>query len=140
MLYPAALYPTALYPTRLFPAAAPAVPAAAYTLSGPASGLTGRPSAPFLVTPDGIFSGTITPADGGAGGVFAPASLGWPGTSGAKSFTYTAAAAGVVAISAADDGGLADPAPLDYAASDPVAAPGDPWAGLVLGGWWSAAE
>jgi hypothetical protein len=96
--------------------AAPAAPATAYTLAGPAIGLVGVASDPFTVTPDGVFSGTITPSDGGAGGSFVPASLTWAGTAGAKTFFYTPVAAGLVTVATSAAGALADPDPLTYQA------------------------
>lgn len=99
-----------------FGGAAPQPSATAYTLTGPVIGLVGVASDPFTVTPDGVFSGTVTPSDGGAAGSFVPASLTWAGTSGAKTFFYTPAAAALVTVATSSAGALADPAPVTYQA------------------------
>lgn len=90
--------------------------ATAYTLTGPVGDLTrNTESGDFTVEPNGDADGDIvvTPSDGGAGGVFNPASVTFSdGTSTAKTFKYTPRAAGgaSVTISCTNNGGLTDPA------------------------------
>lgn len=93
-------------------------PATAYTLTAPGtpSGTAGVASGNFTLTPNGTFTGTITPSDGGGGGTFTPSSRTWSGTSDAKTFTYTPASPGVKTISATDSGSLTDPASVSYTA------------------------
>lgn len=102
-----------------FSAKDPAV-ATTYTLTGPSTGTVGFASSSFTVDPDGEFSGTITPSDGGDGGTFSPSSLTWSGTDESKTFTYTAASTGAKTISTTDSGSLTDPSPLTYTASNPT--------------------
>ena len=87
-------------------------PATSYTLTGPTASVTGSASSNFTLTPNGVFTGTITPSDGGGGGTFTPASRTWTASSAAQTFTYTAASNGKHTISAADSGSLTDPASL----------------------------
>lgn len=97
--------------------------ATSYTLTAPspASGLVSVASGNFTLTPNGTYTGTITPSDSGGGGAFTPTSQTWASETGAKTFTYTPASAGVKTISASDDGGLTDPSSVTYTASDPAA-------------------
>ena len=74
------------------------VPASGFTCTGPSTASAGAPSSPFIVTPNGLLTGTITPSDGGAGGTFTPASLSWSAAFAAQSFTYTGSAPGTVTI------------------------------------------
>jgi hypothetical protein len=99
----------------------PPTNASRYLLTGPTAGLSGTASAPFTVklpastiVPAPI---TITPHDGGAGGVFAPTSVTLPANAVAASatFTYTpAASAGTKTIGVTNDSGLTDPAGIGY--------------------------
>lgn len=96
--------------------AEPPAEATAYTLAGPAIGLTGVASTPFVVTPDGVWTGTITPADAGAGGSFSPPDLDWAAEAVPKAFAYTPAAPGTIVISTTNSGDLPDPDPVEYVA------------------------
>lgn len=94
--------------------------ATAYSVSGPSSGRSGKPSTYFTVTPNGPVSGdvTVTPSDGGDGGTFTPSTVTIPdGTAAAQTFTYTAASTGAKTISFSDDGGLTDPSNHSYTAN-----------------------
>ena len=61
-------------------------PATTYTVTGPTTLLPQGNT--FQVTPDGLYSGTITPSDGGAGGTFVPASLHFNNSADTQAFTY----------------------------------------------------
>ena len=69
------------------------------TLSGPTSGILGLASSNFTDSLDGTYTGTITPSDSGAGGIFTPASLSWSSSSAPETFTYTPAQTGTIPIS-----------------------------------------
>jgi PKD repeat protein len=97
-----------------------------FTLTPPSSssGVVGIPSGMFTVgLPNGrVVSApvTVTPSDGGAGGVFTPAQIVLSNSNPTATFTYTAMSAGTISISAADSGGLNVPSPVNYAANNPV--------------------
>ncbi len=89
--------------------------ATAYTFTGPTSGLLNVASTNFTVTPNGDATGiTVTPATDGSGS-FTPSSVTFTG-SGAETFTYTptSTAGSPHTLSVTDDGGLTDPASIDY--------------------------
>lgn len=91
-------------------------PAAAtsFTMTGPSSGLVSVTSTNFTVTPNGPYTGTITPSDGGNGGTFTPSSLSYSSESTAKTFTYTPASTGVKTISASASPSLTPPSSISY--------------------------
>jgi hypothetical protein len=91
--------------------------ASAYAWTGPASGRAGAASGPFTVTPNGSYTGTVTPNDGGAGGTFRPAVLSWSGDATPQSFTYTPTTGGPRALAFSNSADLADPAPHWYTAT-----------------------
>jgi lysophospholipase L1-like esterase len=64
------------------------------------------------VTPDGNYTGTITPSDGGAGGTFTPSSLTFSASGNPQTFTYRPASPGTVSISTTSSPGLTDPSAL----------------------------
>jgi lysophospholipase L1-like esterase len=112
------------YGTQLFDSyevSASSAPATTYYLSGPSIGAVGVASPPFAVSPDGSFTGTVTPA--ATGGSFSPASLTWNGEATAKVFTYTPASPGSHTISLSNSGGLTNPAPQIFAAPADSTAP-----------------
>jgi len=90
--------------------------ASSYTFTGPTSGNVNAASTNFTLTPNGTFTGTITPATDGSGS-FSPSSLTWTAESGGKTCTYTptSTAGSPHTLSVTDDGGLTDPASIDYA-------------------------
>ncbi len=88
--------------------------ATTYTLTGPSGGTNGVASRNFTVTPNGIFTGTITPNDNSDGGTFTPTSLTWTESGLAKTFTYTPASTGAKTIAATNDGGLSNPSSLTF--------------------------
>lgn len=96
-------------------------PATAYTFTGPSSALINQPSAAFTITPNGTYTGTITPSDGGAGGTFSPSSLTFASSSVAQTFTYTPVAIGSQTISVLSNPTLTNPPSLTLTTSDPSA-------------------
>jgi hypothetical protein len=94
---------------------ASATPATTYTFTGPTTGVVNAASTNFTVTPDGEASGiTVTPASDGTG-TFTPSSVTFSGSD-AATFTYTptSTSGSPHTISVSDDGGLTDPASIDY--------------------------
>ncbi len=70
-------------------------------LSGPSTSVQGIASSPFSVTPNLQWTGSIAFSDGGAGGTFHPLiPLNWVDANNTQTFTYTAAIAGLVTITA----------------------------------------
>jgi hypothetical protein len=63
-------------------------PATSFTFTGPTSGTVDSISTNFTVSPNGIYTGTITPASTGSG-TFSPTSLSWDSSSSPQTFTYT---------------------------------------------------
>lgn len=90
-------------------------PATSYTFTGPSSGVVNVASTNFTLTPNGSYTGTITPASDGSG-TFSPTSLTWSGTSDAKTFTYTptSTTGSPHTLSVTSSPGLTDPASIDY--------------------------
>jgi Phage tail protein (Tail_P2_I) len=89
-----------------------------YQLSGPASGAASVDSELFSVSlpslttvPDAV---TVTPNDGGGGGTFTPATVQLTTDAPVAQFSYKPASAGAKVISATNDGGLTNPAPVSY--------------------------
>jgi hypothetical protein len=91
-------------------------PASAFTLAGPSTGPVGAASAPFTVTPDGPYTGTITITPSG-GGLSTPVVLTFAGSAAPQTFTLTATSAGAVTLAPSSGAGLAGPAPTTYTAS-----------------------
>ena len=116
----------------------PAAPTT-YALTGPASGVVGQASGAFTVAVAGTLGAAviITPADNGGGG-FSPASVTLAaGSNPSAAFTYTPTTAGAKTISTTNDGALANPAALTYAATAASTAIAPDDAGLVYspGAW-----
>lgn len=88
-------------------------------LTGPTLGRVSSPSAVFTATINGSAPSavTVTPSDGGNGGVFNPTSLSLTTASPTGTFTYTAASTGVKTISVTNTGSLANGTPISYTAS-----------------------
>lgn len=100
-----------------------------YHLAGPARGTEGAASAAFTVEYRGYHTRPllITPKDGNAGGTFSPAKVTLAaGFNGSATFTYTAPRQATFAITAVNDGGLTDPAPVGYSTRDDPFADIDP--------------
>jgi hypothetical protein len=86
----------------------PAGAASSFTVQAPAVLVVGRPSAPWQTAPGplgGTGSQTITPSDGGAGGVYSPTTVTLGG-----SYTYTPTRPGAITFSWTNSGVLANPA------------------------------
>lgn len=131
-------YPASGYGTPIAP-----IPATAYSLTGPTSGLVGVPSAPFTVqvSPSGSSLGsvvTVTPSVTGGGtygattygdgtysgsvgvaGTFSPTSVTFTAglANASATFTFTPSASGTAVISVTNSGGLPDPASISYSVS-----------------------
>jgi Carbohydrate esterase, sialic acid-specific acetylesterase len=93
-------------------------PATAYTFTGPTGGLVNTASSVFTVTPNGVYSGNITPASSVAG-TFSPAVLTFANSSAPQTFTYTPTSAdgSPHIISVSSNPTLIDPAPINYSVS-----------------------
>jgi hypothetical protein len=72
------------------------------------------------VTPNGRYTGTITPSAGSGGGTFTPAYLYWSESSASKMFVYTPDTEGAKSITLATSGSLLPPAIITYNASKRV--------------------
>lgn len=94
----------------------PAATSFTMTYPNPTGSMVGKNSGNFAVTPNGNYSGTITPSDGGNGGTFTPASLTWSGTSDTKTFVYKPSLAGNKTISATANPALTVPANIGFVA------------------------
>ena len=86
--------------------------ASSYTLTGPSTDTISSVSGPYTVTPDGVYTGTITPSDDGAGGTFTPSSLVFANSSSPQTFTYTPASTGTLSISTTSSPSITDPGNL----------------------------
>lgn len=92
-------------------------PATAYTVTGPASGVVGSESSDFTATANGYLAVQRVVTITVPGGVTSVPSVTLPaGDPVGQTFTYTPDSAGDFTISFADNGSLADPAPLTYTA------------------------
>jgi hypothetical protein len=96
-------------------------PATNYQFSGPTGGIVGMNSTNFTVNlpmgqsvPSPV---TVTPSDGGAGGVFTPATVQLTTVAPSATFVYSAASSGAKTISTTNNGGLTNPATLGYSAT-----------------------
>lgn len=102
------------------------VPAAtAFTLNGPSSGNVNTSSANFSVTPNNLYTGsiTITPTGSGSTGLSAKV-LTFTNSMAAQTFTITPTVAGSITLTATNNGSLANPSNLNYTVNATV--PGAP--------------
>ena len=94
------------------------------TAPNPSIGGVGIPSGSFTVgLPNGRYVSspvTVNFGDGGAGGKFTPFSVVLSNTNPTATFTYTPAQAGSITIAATDNGGLTNPAPVNFTAQSLV--------------------
>lgn len=63
------------------------------------AGQVGVASGNFTVTPNGLYTGTVTPWDGGQGGTFTPSTLSFSNSATPQTFTYTPTNTGIITIS-----------------------------------------
>lgn len=98
--------------------------ATTYTLTKPTADViaVGQESDNFTLTPDGDTTDVWTPDDEGKGGTFTPTTITFANTT-PKTFTYTPASAGPIAISGTNDGDLIDAAAVTINGQTPVTWP-----------------
>ena len=92
--------------------------ATSYTIDGPSSGLVNQTSSDFTITPNGVFSGTITVTFSG-GGITDPLSFYFASSSTPQTFSITPSAIGTVSIDSTNDGIMSDPTTIEYTVSNP---------------------
>ncbi len=93
-----------------------AATASSYTLTGPSSGTVNVASTNFTVTPNGVYTGTVTITPSG-GGLSTAITLTWSSSSSAQTFTITPTAPGNVTLTPTNNGSLTNPSALSYTAS-----------------------
>jgi hypothetical protein len=72
-------------------------PATSLTISGPSTGVAGNGAGPFYVTPNGLYTGTVTLSD--SDGTFYPATLTWSNDSITRTFGYVPGSSGTKSLS-----------------------------------------
>lgn len=85
-----------------------------FTLTGPSSGLINSASTDFTVTPDNLFTGTVTITPTG-GGLSTPIVLTFTDSVTPQTFTITPTVAGAVTLTATNSSSLSNPSALSYA-------------------------
>ena len=93
--------------------------ATAYTFSGPSSGTVSTASTNFTITPNHIYTGTITVTPSG-GGLSTPIVLTFAGSATPQTFTITPVVSGTVTLTATNNGGLTNPLALSYMSTDVI--------------------
>lgn len=91
--------------------------ASSLTLDGPTEGAVGEPSALFTVGTNAprTTSVLVTPTrNGNTSGIFDPPTITLPPGSSFATFTYTPSSSGIKVIGLTNDGGLSNPATIDY--------------------------
>ena len=101
-------------------AASPFVPATTYTLTGPAGGAMNTASGIFTITPNAVYTGTISIALPG-NGVITPKVLTFSSSAAPQTFTIIPASVGPLTVTATNSGSLINPPALTFAT--PPAAP-----------------
>ncbi|HET6559119.1 MAG TPA: right-handed parallel beta-helix repeat-containing protein [Prolixibacteraceae bacterium] len=103
---------------------APVAVASTFTFTGPSSGNVNSASSSFSVTPNNVYTGTITitPTGPGSAGLSSKI-LTFTNSSTAQTFTITPTVAGTITLTASNNGGLTNPASLNYTAL--AVAPGE---------------
>jgi lysophospholipase L1-like esterase len=102
-----------------------------FTFSGPSSGSINSASTNFTVTPDNLYTGTVTITPSG-GGLSTPTVLTFTDSATPQTFTITPTSAGPVTLTVTNNSTLTNPAPLTYTASAVV--PGAPTSVSATGG------
>ena len=119
-------------PAALSNAVTPIAPPNSFTLTGPSSGAVGSVSGAFTVTPNSLYTGTITITPSG-GGLTAPITLTFNNSADPQTFTVTPTATGPVLLTASNSGLLSNPPAFTYATPSDA-----PVVGLVTPGNGSA--
>ena len=101
-------------PSAASNAVTPLAPTNSFALTGPSGGAIGSVSSAFTVTPNSLYTGTITITPSG-GGLSAPITLTFSDSAAAQTFTVTPTAVGPVTLTATNSGSLSNPAALTYA-------------------------
>lgn len=91
------------------------VPATAFTVTGPSSGSVSVASTNFTITPNGLYTGTITMTPSG-GGLSTPVVKTFTNSSAPQTFTIDPTSSGTVTLVFTNSGGLTDPSNLSYVA------------------------
>lgn len=102
-----------------------------FTLTGPSSGLVNSASTSFTVTPDNLYTGTVTITPSG-GGLSTPIVLTFTDSVTPQTFTITPTSAGVVTLTATNSSTLTNPTALAYTAN--AVAPDAPTNVVAVGG------
>lgn len=96
--------------------AATDIPGSTYTFTGPTTGAKGVASSAFTVTPNEVYTGTITIRPAGAG-LTSPIALTFSNSSTPQTFTITPPEYGTITLTPTNNGNLSDPPPLTYTSS-----------------------
>lgn len=113
--------------------------ATSYSLSGPTSGSVNSASANFTVSPNNIFTGTITITPSGTGSTGLSAKvLTFTNSAAPQSFTITPTVAGSITLTATNNGGLVNPSSVTYTAIAKATVPGAPTSVVATAGNGSA--
>jgi len=96
------------------------VAATTFSLTGPASGVVNQTSNAFTISPDGLYTGTVTISISG-GGMNNSIPLNFTNSAVPQSFTITPIALGSVTVSVSSTPALLNPASLTYTVNPPPA-------------------
>jgi peptidoglycan hydrolase-like protein with peptidoglycan-binding domain len=97
----------------------------AYTFTGPSSGNVGSASTNFTVTPNALYTGTMTLTPTGAGSTgLSPVVLTFSNSNTPQTFTITPTVPGSITLTPTNNGGLSNPSNLTYVSNNIV--PGAP--------------
>jgi hypothetical protein len=107
--------------------------ASTFTLTGPLSGNVNSASSNFTVTPNNLYTGSITITPSGSGSIGLSAKvLSFSNSSTAQTFTITPTVSGIITLTATNNGSLTNPASLNYTAN--ALAPGAPTSVIASAG------
>lgn len=90
--------------------------ATGYTITGPSAGTVNVPSGTFSISPNGLFTGTITATPSG-GGLSTPIVKTFSSSSAPQTFTITPTSVGTVTLTGTNSASLTNPSPASYAAA-----------------------
>jgi hypothetical protein len=107
--------------------------ASAFTFTGPSSGNVYSASTNYTITPNSLYTGTITitPTGTGSNGLLAKV-LTFSNSAAAQTFTITPTVAGSITLAASNNGALSNPASLTYIVNTIV--PGAPGSVVAVAG------